>query len=184
MLLFGAPLDITQFYDCHIDEINKKDHWKSKELEHFWKRGMIDIGELEWSSAAYTARYCMKKLFQKDKSEYYKIGKKPEFVRMSRRPGIGMKYFEDHTIDLYENDELIMRTVKGNVGRYKPPKAFDNKFKDLYPEEWERIKANRQNAADRGRYSKERLTDMSDSEMLQNSYEKVLTKANMLPREL
>ena len=185
MLLWGTPLDLSQFYDFHVDDRHKL-HWKSKEIDHFWGKGFADITEIEWSNAAYTARYTMKKLTDMSHSEtfYAEQGKLKEFVRMSRRPGIGMKYFERHYKDIYKDDELIMKTVKGNTGSIKPPKAFDRKFKELYPTEFEIIKKDRLKAAERSRKLELSKSDYTDLERLQNKAEKVATKAKMLPREL
>lgn len=179
IILLNCPLDIKQFYDFFQDE-NFKLHWKSKEIENYWKHGMIDICEVEWSNIAYTARYCMKKLHQKNNEEYCKEGKLPEFVRMSRN--LGKSYYEEHKNDIYKNDEIIMRTVKGNVGSYKPPKAWDRLFQKEHPEEWEKIKLSRQKAAERARKLENELSDYTDADKLQMRYEQVITKGKMLPR--
>lgn len=180
MILMHCPLDINEFYDTHVDK-NFKAHWKSHELEKWWPHGMIDIAEVEWSSAAYVARYCMKKLSTSpDKSIYYKQGKLPEFIRMSK--GIGMDYYKMHREEIYANDEMIMKTVKGNTGAFKPPKAFDRKFKEHDPEGFELIRQSRQMAAERARELKQSITDYTDKKILEMEREKILTKAKMLPR--
>lgn len=182
MILLHCPLDIKEFYDTHVDAKNFKAHWKSHELERFWNKGMIDIGELEWSDAAYVARYCTKKLsFEPDKEVYYKQGKLPEFIRMSN--GIGMDYLHKHLKEIYENDEMIMRTVKGNIGSFKPPKAFDRKFKELYPEKFKLIQKSRKKAGERARKMEKSLTDYTDRKMLELRAQNIITKAKMLPRD-
>lgn len=181
MILMNVPLDISQFYGTHIDE-NYKAHWKSKEVEKIWNKGMIDIAEVEWSCAAYVARYTMKKIGSGTKESYYEQGKTPEFVGMSRRPGIGMRYYERNKEKIYENDEIIQRTVKGNIGSVKPPKAWDNKFKEEFPKEWEMIKKSRQKALSRSQRLNKQMTDYTDYEMLKISARKVEEKGKMLPR--
>ena len=185
MLLWGAPLDLEQFHDFHIDDRYKM-HWKSKEIEHFWNKGIVDITEIEWSNAAYTARYTMKKLSDMAHSETYyaEQGKIKEFVRMSRRPGIGMNYFNQHMKEIYKDDEIIMKTVKGNTGSIKPPKAWDRKFKELYPTEYWWIKRSRKEAAERSRLLELSQSDYTDLERLSINAEKIETKAKLLPREL
>lgn len=180
-ILMNLPLDPKEFYGFHIDG-NYKAHWKSKEIERYWDKGMIDIAEVEWSSAAYVARYCMKKLFPKNEDEYYQQGKLPEFTRMSRRPGIGMKYYEEHKHDIYKNDEMIARTVKGKVSSFKPPKAWDKKFKEEFPEEFEIIKKSRMKAAERAEKIQRELSDYTDLEKQNIATRKVLEKNSMLPR--
>ena len=183
MILFGAPLNIYDFYDFHIDKRHKM-HWKSKEIERWWGKGMIDLAEVEWSSCAYVARYCMKKIdLENDPIQYAQQGKYKEFVRMSRRPGIGVRHFQEHMEEIYEHDEVIQKTVKGVTSSFKPPKAFDQRFKDLYPEWWEEIKASREQAAERTRIMKKEIyKGISDLEMNERNAQKVIQKGNWLPR--
>lgn len=183
MILMNCPLDVNKFHDFHMDE-RYKFHWKSKEIESYWEHGMIDVAECEWSCAAYVARYCTKKLNIEPKSDrwYFENGKEKEFVRMSRRPGIGIKYFNEHHKDIYKNDEMIMKTVKGKTGSFKPPKAFDKKFEELYPEEYEKLKLSRQEASKRSQEILRNLSDYTDKKMLEISTRKILEKTNWLPR--
>ena len=181
MILLNAPLDLSQFYGTFVDT-NFKAHWKSKQLEHWWAKGMIDVAEVEWSNAAYVARYCMKKLQQYgSKEDYYRDGRYPEFIRMSK--GIGFEYFQQHKDEIYKHDEIVMKTIKGNIGSVKPPKAFDRKMKELDPEGFELIQLSRKHAAERADEIKRTLTSYTDKQMLEMEREKVLLKAGMLPRE-
>ena len=179
IILMNAPLDISKFYDTHIDE-RWKAHWKSKEIEHYWQHGMIDIAEAEWSSCAYVARYCMKKLHDKNDEEYCKEGKLPEFVRMSK--GIGERYYQENKKKIYANDEIIMKTVKGNTGAFKPPKAWDRKFKKEFPDEWWKIERSRKECAERSRQAEKYYSNYSDKERLLQKAEKVIIKGKQLPR--
>lgn len=182
IILLNCPLDIGLFYNTHIDT-NFKAHWKSLEVENIWKKGMIDIAELEWSCAAYVARYCTKKVANlMTKEDYLSNGLYPEYVRMSK--GIGFDYYEKHKDDIYKNDEMVMKTVKGNNGSYKPPKAFDRKFKDLYPDKFKLIQESRKKAGERSRALEKQITDYTDLKKLQIAAENIKTKMAMLPREL
>lgn len=184
MILMNCPLDIKQFYSFKVDNKTQKLHWKSKELEKLWNKGFIDIGEVEWSSAAYVARYCMKKLTNEtDKTIYYSQGKLPEFVRMSRRPGIGAEYFNRNVKEIYKTDNILMKNFHGNTATYKPPKAWDRKFEKEFPEEWEKIKLSRQKAAKRAADLERSITNMTDYQKLENKAENILTKSGQLPRE-
>lgn len=185
LLLFGAPFDLDQFYDTFVDT-NYKTHWKSKELDKWWGKGMCDICVLEWSNAAYVARYTMKKAFAEPNSQdkYEAIGKIPEFIRMSRRPGIGMDYYDEHWQEIYELDQMVMKTIKGNTGNFKPPKAFDRKLEKLNPDLYNYIKENRKKCAERGYKNDILLTDYTDYEQLTHKAENVILKANMLPRDI
>lgn len=185
MILMNCPLDIKQFHDFYVDPKLKKLHWKSHEIEDLWDKGMIDIGEVEWSSAAYVARYCMKKIdYNTDKREYYKIGKIPEIIRMSRRPGIGSDYYDTHESEIYKTDSIIMKNYHGTATPYKPPKAWDRKFKKAHPEEWERVVASREESAKRAQDLEQELADYSDLKRLEMKANNILVKGKMLPRDL
>lgn len=184
MILMNCPLDITQFYDFHIDG-RYKEHWKSHEIEKYWENGMIDIGEVEFASAAYVARYCMKKITDNtDKLIYYENGMLPEFVRMSRRPGIGSEYYNNNWKTIYENDKLYVKNFHGETIEVKPPKAWDKKFKEAHPKEWFNISRSRKEGAERSRKLLQEMSDMTDIQMLQMKAEEILTKGKMLPREI
>lgn len=186
MIIMNCPLDINEFYDFHQDPTTKKLHWKSHEIENFWQEGMIDIGEVEYASAAYVARYCMKKITENtDKTIYWSKGMHPEFVRMSRRPGIGITYYNENKYNIYENDEVIITSVKGNVNVIKPPKAFDQRFKEEHPEWWEKIQESRAVAAERSRQIEKELTEgISDLELYERKAQKLLKIQQLLPRTL
>ena len=182
MILFGAPLDINQFYDWYVDNKHKKFHWKSKELDKWWEKGMIDVAEVEWNCCAYVARYCMKKLnTENDTQVYAEKGKIKEFVRMSRRPGIGMRYYQENKEKMYELDEVVQRTIKGNISSFKPP--FDKKLQQDDPELYEKVKECRRAAAERNRKLKEELNKgISDLELMEREAEKTQIKGQMLKR--
>lgn len=182
MILMNCPLDVKEFYDFHIDE-RKKLHWKSHEVEKYWEEGMIDIGEVEFASAAYVARYCMKKISDEvDKSKYWEEGLMPEFVRMSRRPGIGKQYLLDNMDEIYKTDEVLVRNFKGDLMKVKPPKAWDKEFKKLHPDEWFKIQRSRKEGAERARKLLKEISDQTDLQRLQMETRNILTKSNQLPR--
>lgn len=185
LILMGAPLNLKEFYDFHVDSKHKKLHWKSHELDRFWgNKGFIDIAEVEWSNAAYTARYCMKKIDnERDPKVYAEKGKMKEYIRMSRNPGIGTRYYQEHKEEIYELDGVTQRTVKGNVSWFKPPKAWDRKFKEEFPEWWDEIQKSRSECAERDRlYKKELYKGISDREQLEREAEKTMSKGKMLQR--
>ena len=182
MISMNSPLDITQFYDFH--EKNGKLLWKSHELDEIWGKGFCDIGEVEFASAAYVARYCMKKLtMETDKTVYWSKGKEPEFIRMSRRPGIGSKYYELHKEEIYKYDEVKFKNFHGKTCTFKPNHAWDKKFEEEFPERMEEIKKSRIEASERSRKLLQELTNATDKQLLEQTAEQILTKGKMLPRE-
>ena len=60
--------------------------------------------------------------------------RKPEFNKMSLKPGIGAEWYKKYTSDVYPNDYVVIRGKK-----VKPPKFYDKKFKNDYPYEYDEL---------------------------------------------
>lgn len=86
----------------------------SKELSKIWGKGYTYTGDLNFSSAAYVARYVLKK---QEKINYpFKI---PPYITMSRRPGIGAMFYEKFKSDIYPLDKIILsKDLTSKVPRY------------------------------------------------------------------
>ena len=141
------------------------------------------MAQLEWSSAAYTARYCMKKVGDTwNAKEWAKLGKIPEFVRMSRT--IGDRYYEDHKDEIWKNDNIVMRTVKGNIGSIKPPKKYMRKLEAENPKLAREIKQQRQKLIDKLNLSKETTDTYNDLEQYIMKAENLEKKSKLLKREM
>lgn len=97
-------------------------------IHNIWKKGNILIGNCEWQSCAYVARYVLKKMKGQNKDVYDKLGVIPEFVRMSRRPGIAYQYYQENKDEIYEFDNIIVPDLKG-AKVIVPPRYFDNMLK-------------------------------------------------------
>ncbi|UPW41775.1 replication initiator protein [Peromfec virus RodF7_13] len=111
--------------------------------EKIWKKGYVVVGRLNWETAAYTARYIMKKQKGKDAEWFYKsMAKYPEFTRMSLKPGIGQRYYEKNKEEIYKNDEIYIPKKNGGM-KIKPPKAYDKKYKEEEPEKYDKIRQKR-----------------------------------------
>lgn len=125
-----------------------ENHWISPRLMERWGHGMVNVGSLTYESAAYVARYCMKKRTGKLSVEYRRevidleTGEvkqndvRPEFAMMSRRPGIGAGWFEKFSGDVYPEDAV---TYGGR--KFRPPRFYDSL---LESEELESLKAKRE----------------------------------------
>lgn len=107
--------------------------FSSEELDNLWDQGHCLIGEVTFESAAYVARYVTKKVTG-DRAEDHYQGRTPEYVTMSRRPGIGRGWLEKYSGDVYPSDEVV---VRGNV--CKPPRFYDKYLQDTNPELYESI---------------------------------------------
>lgn len=117
-------------------EINGYPVYSSEMLNDIWGKGNCLIGDVTFQSAAYVARYVMKKVTGKRAEEervYERVDPVtgevfnviPEYTTMSRRPGIGRNWFDQFKSDVYPSDYLIM-----NGQKVQPPKYYDG----LHPE--------------------------------------------------
>lgn len=64
----------------------------SEKLNKIWGLGYVIVGNLDYESAAYVARYTVKKAYGLDKDWNCKHGREPEFILTSRAGGIGYKF--------------------------------------------------------------------------------------------
>ncbi len=109
--------------------------YHSETLSKLWQFGYHEIGSCSFESAAYVARYVMKKQTGKkvDEGHYTRYDPwlntwsevDPEFAIMSRRPGIGKDWYEKYKTDLYPSSECPIpgRGISGS-----PPPYYDRLF--------------------------------------------------------
>lgn len=62
-------------------------------IRRTWFLGHVYVDSLTWESAQYVCGYVVKKMTRRDDSRLK--GRHPEFVRMSRKPGLGATAMED-----------------------------------------------------------------------------------------
>lgn len=103
--------------------------YTSDALDRLWSHGMCTIGDVNFESAAYVARYIVKKRLGQDADSYLKEGIEPEFVRMSRRPGIASRWFDKFETDVFPHDSV---SIRGGI-KCRPPKYFFNRYSLTHP---------------------------------------------------
>lgn len=141
-ILFGVNFPDQQYYG---KSPSGHDLYTSKELDQLWQLGQCKIGQVTFESAAYVARYVMKKMNgEKAKAENtYKrvdpdtgeeIEVQPEYSRMSLRPAIGKRWIEKYHPEVYPNDHVISR---GHPA--KPPRYYDLYLKRTQPQLHEEV---------------------------------------------
>lgn len=103
--------------------------FRSQSLERAWGLGNVEFGSITPASAAYVAQYTTKK-FRGDavsaETHYRRIhpatGEEvivsPEFLIMSRKPGIGHDWFRRFRGDVFPSDFLVLEGRKRPVPRY------------------------------------------------------------------
>lgn len=136
----------------HYKTVNSFKLYTSEVLNKLWKKGYCTIGDVTFESAAYVARYVMKKMKGKTDNDLHynrginkKTGEikliKPEYTQMSRRPGIAKDWWTLYKSDTYK-DFVTLRGIK-----MKPPKYYDNCLEKENPEKLQTIKEKRVIAA-------------------------------------
>ncbi len=120
--------------------------FRSESLESLWPFGYSSIGAASFQTAAYVARYMLKKVKGSSAKEAYSpivcpvtgevLDRKPEFATMSQ--SLGKKWFEQFSSDVYPSDEVVVEAVS-----QKPPKFYDGLAETMEEYHIERIKRER-----------------------------------------
>jgi len=199
---YGESFDRPHFHACifGLDFEDKKVFkrtsigstlYTSKILEELWPFGYSSIGDVNFESAAYVARYIMKKQTGKarldekgnliDPEQHYQycdletgelIYRTPEFNKMSLKPGIGQAWLDKYMSDVYPADQVVVRGKK-----CRPPRFYDSKFKKLFPDTFDDIQYARE-LEGRSRFEDNTLERLAVKEKV------ALAKLSLLKRKL
>lgn len=140
---FGLDFSDKVFYS----ETGGNRLYTSKILDELWTHGECKIGSLSFESAAYVARYCLKKVTGGAAEAHYlrcdfTTGESyfltPEYVTMSRRPGIGRGWIQSYLNEVYPSDEVISRGFSA-----RPPRYYDSFLEESEPSVFDEIKRKR-----------------------------------------
>lgn len=116
--------------------------YRSPLLESLWTDGYSSVGDCTFETAAYVARYVLKKVNGERKSAHYG-DRLPEYTTMSRRPGIAAGWYDRYAkTDVYPSDEIVIRSRK-----MKPPRFYDERLKLENKEMFNYIKSCRREMA-------------------------------------
>ena len=74
-------------------------------ISDVWGHGHVTVGDVSPDSLAYVCRYTLKKLGV-DKRVY--DGRKPEFITMSRRPGIGQAWLDKFSSEVARDGTVLL----------------------------------------------------------------------------
>lgn len=111
-------------------------------LAKLWPFGFHTVGAVTFESAAYVARYVLKKHTGRDAQMHYD-GLEPEFVLMSRKPGIARDWIEKFSGDVYPHDYVVIRD---NI-KCRPPRYYDQIYDDVLLGDMDYIRNKRLDAA-------------------------------------
>jgi len=98
--------------------------YASARLSKLWTAGNHALGDVTFESAAYVARYCMKK--KKNHNSSLECSRVQEYIVMSRRPGLGANYFSKFQDEIINHDTIIVNGVPAAL-----PRFYDNKLAGL-----------------------------------------------------
>jgi len=186
--IFGLDFEDKKFFQRTSSGSNI---YTSKILEELWPYGYSSVGDVNFESAAYVARYIMKKVNGKprltedgqfiDPMQHYEycdietgelIQRQPEFNKMSLKPGIGQAWLDKYISDVYPSDTVVVRGKKT-----RPPRFYDGKFKKLFPEEFDAIQFKRE-IEGRSRFEDNTLQRLAVKEKV------ALAKLSLLKRKI
>lgn len=133
----------------------------SPTLQKLWPFGFSTVGAVTFESAAYVARYILKKQTGEQAELHYtrlnaSTGElepiRPEYTTMSRRPGIAADWYDQFKDDVFPDDFVVHENRK-----LKPPRYYLDRYEIEEPDLWKKIKARRKKAGQSSDNSPERL---------------------------
>ncbi|AXL15145.1 replication initiator protein [Microviridae sp.] len=144
VLLFGLD-----FADKRFFKRTPAGHrlFTSEFLDERWGLGSCYVGDVTFDSAAYVARYVVKKIKGDAAYEHYRswnlvtgeeVQIEPEFSTKSNRGGIGRGWYDQFKDGVYRNDSVIV-----NGHEVKPPRFYDGLFEMDCRESYMAVRARR-----------------------------------------
>lgn len=121
--------------------------YRSKALEDLWPLGISTVGNVTEQSAAYVARYVMKKVTGEPSELHYSrldvqtgemVKVLPEFNKMSLKPGIGGDWIRKYKADVMVGDSVV---IKGR--KMRPPRYYDRILEKEEPDHIEQVQGER-----------------------------------------
>ncbi|MGL6174060.1 MAG: rolling circle replication-associated protein [Cellulosilyticaceae bacterium] len=147
---YGEQLNRPHYHAClfNFDFPDKKlwttrngvKLYRSEQLEKLWPYGYSTIGEVNFESAAYLARYVTKKITGEQSDEHYTdpetgVLRKKEYIVFPSGYGLGRLFYEEYKDQMYANDVVLSN--KGH--KMKPPRYYDKIYDLTNPEDFAKI---------------------------------------------
>lgn len=170
---YGSLLERPHYHACLFNfDFEDKYLWtirhgvwlyRSPELEKLWPYGYSTIGDVNFESAAYLARYVTKKITGEKSDEHYfnpATGevRKPDYIVFPYGFGLGKLWYEKYKSDCYPSDFLLAGQKKMKV---KIPVYYDKIYDLTNPEEMYNIKLVRRKRA--GEHKEDQTPDRLDA---------------------
>lgn len=113
------------------------DNWDGKTKNPLWRYGFVQVGDVTFESAAYIARYTLKK--QVDLDQLNDELRKKSFITMSKNPPIADEWIKKYLKQTLENDEIVI-----NKKKVKPPKYYDKIMEESEPDAYRSLSYKRE----------------------------------------
>lgn len=153
-IIFGYyPDDLSVYQVCDTTT-----YYKSDFLDRVWNAGNVLVAPVNFNTCAYVARYTAKKYMTLDDSFFDSHNLEKPFLVMSRRPGIGWDYMQEH-MSYFDSGKIYVNgedPVDGSI-----PRSFISKLEKIDPELYAEVKLRQQNYG--------------------NVYERAIAKAHTVP---
>lgn len=147
---------------------NNQPIYTSPTLTKLWGMGHASTANLDFGSAAYIARYCVKKINgPKAQDHYHRFSPitgrmhnvEPEFARMSRRPGIGATWLQQYRGDVFPSGFIVANGVPQAPPRYYLNQLTEEERHQLKRQGYARNRHKRDEQSDARRYVKAVVRD-------------------------
>lgn len=172
--IFGLSLgDLHGVRPVGLNDLNQP-WYTAKEIADSWSLydpvsgtfdpiGFVQVSDLNWKTCAYCSRYVQKKVFHCSNLCVERFGCDPEFSIMSRRPGLGASYMENHP-DWTEYSQVY---ISGHDYPIHWPKYFLTKLKDCDKLKYDQLMEQRQQYASDVELLKLQRSDLSYLDQLE-----------------
>lgn len=190
-IIFGLHLDDLR---VHKKSLHGFSYMISDKLQRCWSQvlsgesyspddhniGFCLVANVSWETCAYVSRYVTKKLTGSESSFYDYFNIVPPFTLMSRKPGIGRQWYDDHP-DCFDYEFINLRTDSGGK-KFRPPKYYQKLFEVDDPDQAADLKETRRQMAEASKQLKLSQTNLSYMEMLSVEESKFHDRTKILMR--
>lgn len=153
LILYGFDFTYGIQYErqtkTNLRELNAtkddRKYYKSNFLTDLWGHGHADIGDCDYATFKYCAKYTMKKIYGPQSFDHYlKLDEYGEYAPLEREKssmskGIGKKFIEEFWSDVYPCDHVLH-----DKKRFRVPKYYDTWLEKNDPELYLQVKQNRE----------------------------------------
>lgn len=177
-IIFGLELPDLVLYK---NSPQGNPYYNSEILNRIWGLGYVVVADATWQSAAYTARYILKKQTGRKSEIYKRLNFEPEFTRMSLKPAIGKRWALEHLDELFDYKHVSVSTPTG--GHQIRPSAYHKRLlRERDPTKLESYQLDARKAAETLQALQLSRTDKTYMELMEVLDEQMQDTVKRLPR--